>query len=164
MRLLIIISILLFSCSVEKRAQKKVSWLLSRDLMDDNCARLYPNRDSVVVRDSITRDTTYQDSAVYLRDTVYRDGDTIYREKKCPPVKIITNTIRKDSIIYRTNTAEVERLKGEILEKEKIIKEKDQLIVQKDKKAEKNDWWKWACLITWALIAIGITFKIAKKV
>lgn len=159
-----ILTLLLFSCSVEKRAQKKVAWLLSKDLMDDNCARLYPNRDSLIVRDSVSTDTLILDSTVYLRDTVLKDGQIIYREKKCPPVQVITKTIRHDSVIYRTNTAEVERLKGEVLEKEKVIKEKDQLIVQKDRKAEKNDWWKIACLITWGVMAAGIAFKIAKKV
>lgn len=155
---------MLFSCNVEKQAQKKVSWLLAHDLMDDNCARLYPIRDSIVVRDSTSFDTLYVDSDVFIRDTIEREGKIVYIEKKCPPHQVITNTIRRDSIIYQSNTAEEERLKGEVLKKEKIIQAKDETIVAKDKKIDKNNWWKIACVITWCLIVVYVVLKIKKVV
>lgn len=155
----------LFSCSVEKRAAKKVSWLLAHDLMDDNCARLFPVIDSIVVKDSISFDTIYNEPEIII-DTVdcEKKDSIIYRYVKCPPHQVITNTIRKDSIIFKRNIAEEQRLESEIVKKEKIISEKDQMIVSKDKKIDKNNFWKLLCIITWSLIVIYGVLKIKKVV
>jgi hypothetical protein len=150
---------LLFSCSTEKKAQRKVAWLLSKDLMDDNCSRLYPNHDSVI--NSIHFDTLYVDGEpVILRDTVFQKGDTIIKviTKQCPPERIITKY--HDSIIYRTNTAEVERMKRELLYLQNQIKAKDDIIIKQQEKIDKNDWWKMAALITWFTILLGIVFRL----
>jgi hypothetical protein len=155
----LLIILLLVSCSVEKQAQKKTAWLIAHDKLDDVCARIYPVKDSLVVRNSVSFDTLYVENEVFIRDTVTREGRTVYIEKKCPPHQVITKVVNRDSIIYRTNTAEVERLKGEVLSKEKQIKEKDNTIIGKDKKIDKNDWWKWACLITWFAIVLGGVFR-----
>jgi hypothetical protein len=162
--ILTILSILLLaSCNVEKKAQKKVGWLLAHDLMDDNCARLYPNRDSSFVRDTVIRRDTITGQPFIIRDTVPCPGgkETIlYRYHECPPVRTIIEYHTRDSIIYRTNTAEVERMKGEVLGKEKQLREKDDLIIKKDAKIDKNDWWKWACLITWMVMLLSIIFRL----
>jgi hypothetical protein len=160
--ILAIFTAFLFSCNVEKQANKKVAWLLAHDLMDDNCARLFPVRDSLVVRDSTSFDTLYVENEVFIRDTIIKEGKVIYIEKKCPPHQVITKIVTRDSIIYKRQTSEEDRLKGEILKKEKLIAEKDAMIIAKDKKIDKNNWWKIACIITWALIVIYVVIKIKK--
>lgn len=155
----LLILLLFASCNVEKRTQKKVAWLIAHDKLDDVCARVYPVRDSIVVKDSVSFDTLYLENEVYLRDTVFREGQTIYREKKCPPVTVVTKTVTKDSIIYRRNTAEEERLKGEILIKENNLIVKDETINKQQAKIDKNDWWKTACLITWFTMLLGFVFR-----
>lgn len=162
--LILLCAALLASCSAERQAQKKVAWLVSHDMMDDACARLYPVQDSIVVRDSVSYDTVLQETDVYIRDTqfVEREGrvEVIYREKKCPPHQVVTKTAIQERFIYRTNTAEEERLKGQILTRENTIKQKDALIVAKDKKIDQREWWKMACLITWAVIGLGVVFRL----
>lgn len=157
--ILVVAVLFLHSCSVDKKATKKEAWLIAHDKLDDICARVYPNHDSTIVKDSLSFDTLYVSNDVYLRDTVYRDGDTIYREKKCPPAQVITKYIYKDSIIYRTNTAEVERLKGELLAKDKQIKEKDDIVINQQKKIDRNDFWRMVCIITWSLIVLGFVVR-----
>lgn len=163
--ILFVFACMLFACNTEKQAAKKVSWLLAHDLMDDNCARLYPVRDSFIVKDSVHLDTFYTEPVYYV-DTVDCDkkDSIIYRRVKCPPAQVITKVITHDNIIIRRNTAEEDRLKSEIVKKENVIAEKDKLIIAKDKKIDKNDWWKWACLITWFLIVLYGVLKIKKVV
>jgi len=157
--LILILLVLLAGCSVEKRAQKKVAWLLAKDVMDDACARLYPVRDSVVVRDSLHFDTLYVENETYIRDTVVREGQTVYIEKKCPPHQVITKTVTRDSFIYRTNTADVERLKGEVLAVQKQLVEKDGIIINQQKNLDKDNWWKVACIVTWCGVLLGFVFR-----
>lgn len=156
----------LCSCSVERRAQKKTAWLLSKDLLDDICARQFPNHDSIVVKDSVRFDTLYvEGEEIIIQDTIYKKGDTILRilDKKCPRCPVLVKTVRKDSIIYRSNTSEIERLKGEILVKETQLKEKDNLINVIQGKVEKNRFWLIACLITWTLLVLYIVLRIKFK-
>lgn len=154
------ILLLLTACSVEKKTQRKVAYLIAHDKLDDVCSRVYPNHDSVVTKDSISFDTLFVESDPELiRDTIYK-GDTVFISSKCPPVQIITKVIYRDSIIYRTNTAEVERLKGVILEKEKVIAQKDDIIIRQQVKIDKNDWWKTACILSWCAMLLGIVFRL----
>jgi hypothetical protein len=151
----------LTGCSTEKKAAKKVSWLLAHDIMDDNCARLYPNRDSVIVVDSLKIDTLYKEGEI-IYDTIpcNKTDSIIYREHKCPPAQIITKLQRHDSIIYRTNTAEADRLNSIIQQKDRQLKEKDDIVINQQKKIDKNDWWKVAALLTWFAIVLGVVFRI----
>lgn len=156
------ILLLLTSCSVERKTQRKTAWLISHDLLDDVCSRNFPVRDSVVTKDSVRFDTLYLDSeAEILHDTVVSQGDTVFRiiEKKCPPQIVLTKFVKRDSIIYRTNTAEVERLKGVILDKDKQIKAKDDIIINQQEKIDKNDWWKMAFLILAFVNVLGFVFR-----
>jgi len=158
---LIGMSSIFFGCSVDKRAQKKTAWLIAHDQLDDICARVYPNRDSITKGDStVVFDTLYLNNDVYLRDTIVKDGDTIYREKKCPPNPVITKQVFIHDTLYRTNTADVDRLKGEILDREKQLKAKDDIVIKQQQKIDKNDWWKTACLITWFAMVLGIIARL----
>lgn len=161
MKTLLIAAILLFGCSVDKQAAKKTSWLLGHDKLSEVCARIYPNVDSISKGDTVTTyDTLYLDSNVYIRDTVIMDGQTIIKEKKCPPVQVITKTAFVHDTIYRSNTAEVERWKSEAHDKDKQIKEKDDIVLKQQVKIDKNDWWKTAALITWFAILLGIITRL----
>jgi hypothetical protein len=158
--LVIIFALGLWSCSQQKQAAKKVNWLLSRDLMDDECARLYPNVDSISKGDTVTNfDTLYVENEVYIRDTVTKDGKIVYIEKKCPPHQTITVTKFLHDTVYRTNTAEVNRLISILTAKDKQLKEKDDQIIKLQKNLHKDDWWKIACLITWFAIVLGGVFR-----
>lgn len=153
--LVVLIGIILASCSVERQAQRKTAWLIAHDKLDDVCARIYPPKDSLVVRDSVSFDTLYVENEVIYYDTVYRDGQMVVISKPCPPHQVITQTIRKDSLIYRTNTAEVDRMKGEVLEVQRQLKDKDSIIIKQQQNLDKDNWWKVACIITWALVGMG---------
>jgi hypothetical protein len=158
----------LLGCSVDKKAQRKEAWLISKDKLDDICARVYPNHDSTIVKDSVRFDTLYKDGPeVILHDTVYSVGDTIVKviTKQCPPVQVITKTVHDSVFIYRTNTAEVERLKGEVLAKEAQIKAKDDIVIKQQTKIDKNTWWEIACIITWSLFVLGfvVRFFVVKR-
>lgn len=158
---LIIIAAVLFlhGCSVEKKAQRKTAWLISRDKLDDICARVYAPRDSFSVKDSILFDTLYLDNNVIIRDTVKCKDTVIYLERRCPPSERIIIHHYHDSTIYRSNTAEEDRLKGVILEKEKQLQKKDDIIIKQQVKIDKNDWWKTACIITWCVVLLGLVFR-----
>jgi hypothetical protein len=167
-KIAIIVFILLgfCGCSEQKQATKKVSWLLAHDLMDDECARLYPVMDSLVKGDTIVNlDTLYLDNDVFIRDTILREGETVYIEKKCPPTQTITKKIFVVDTLYRESTAEVNRLNSIIQQKDRQAKEKDDIVINQQKKIDKNDWWKIAALATWALILVGgiIRFFVIKK-
>ena len=103
----IIVSLfLLFGCSSERKISKAVDTLKKYDRLDDTCAENYPVIDKIVVKSDTTWDTIYvEPPTVY--DTVYKEGEVIVLEDKtiCPPAKIITRTIRKDSLIMRRDVA-----------------------------------------------------------
>jgi hypothetical protein len=149
----------LLGCSVDNKAQRKEAWLISKDKLDDICARVYPNMDSTIVIDRM--DTLYKDGPeIYLKDTIYQRGDTVVKviTKKCPPVQVITKY--RDSIIYRNNTAEEQRLKGEVLAKEAQIKAKDDLIGKQQAKIDSMDKWRLWCIITWSLVVLGFVVRV----
>jgi hypothetical protein len=159
--LVIIFALGLCSCSQQKQAAKKVNWLLARDLMDDECARLYPNVDSIVKGDTVTNfDTLYVENEVYIRDTVTKDGKIVYIEKKCPPHQTVTKTVFvKPDTIFRDNGKEKARLTSIIQQKDRQIKDKDDQVTKMQKNLDKDDWWKIACLITWFAIVLGGVFR-----
>lgn len=162
---LIIIAAVLFlhGCSVEKKAQRKTAWLISRDKLDDICARVYPPRDSFSVKDSILFDTLYMDNNVIIRDTVKCKDTVIYLERRCPPSERIIIHHYHDSIIYRSNTAEEDRLKGEIITWQKGFEHAGEMILDLNNELKeqrgKRDWWMWAFLILAGVNVIGLVFR-----
>lgn len=158
------ILLLLTGCSTERKAQHKVAWLISKDKLDDVCARVYPNRDSTVYRDSISFDTLIVENEVIVKDTVIK-GDTLFVEKKCPPERVITKTVHDSVFIYRTNTAEVDRLKGEVMDKDKQIKAKDDIVIKQQEKIDKMDKWRlWFFILAGVnILAFVFRFFVIKK-
>lgn len=153
--------LILTCCSTEKKAQKKTAWLIAHDKLDDVCARVYPIRDSVITKDSIHFDTLIVETAPEIKtDTVYKN-DTVFitQSVKCPPAKVITKTVHDSVFVYRTNTAEIDRVKGQVLAKEGQIKQKDDIIIKQQQNIDKDNWWKVAAIITWCLVFTGFVFR-----
>ena len=96
----------LAACNAEKRTQR---YLFEHpEFTAGVCAEQFPDKpDSVIIKiDTITE--------IIFMDSIVKDTDTLYRDslgfKYRTIIKVITKTIRKDSIIYRENRAEQERL------------------------------------------------------
>jgi hypothetical protein len=163
----IIILLIFSSCSVEQRSKKAVNYLLTHDKLAAVCARVYPIHDSVTVKDSTHFDTLYvENNPIIKTDTVYKN-DTVFitQSVKCPPEKVITKTVHDSVLTYRTNTAEVERLKGELLDKDKVIKAKDDVVLKQQVKIEALDKWKIYFIILCSLnvLAFVVRFFVIKR-
>lgn len=113
---------------------------------------------------------THSIDTLYSSDTLYQEGppvdttvfcDTLYATKyvalKCPPTKIIHDTVRINNTNWMIDGAAVSALE---LQHEKDVAEKKKLQEQFAATKDKLSWWKIACLITWGILGIGIAFKI----
>lgn len=80
--------------------------------------------------------------------------------KPCNPDIIFIDTTRTV-----TNTAEVDRLKGELLKKDEQVKAKDDIIIQQQKKIDSQDKWKLLFFLLLGVNVIGfiIRFFVIKK-
>lgn len=162
---------LLTGCSSEKKISKAVATLKKHDRLDDTCAANFPVIDKVVVRSDTTWDTIYVEPPT-IYDTVYKEGEVIVLEDKtiCPPAKIITRTIRNDSIIMRRDVAYENVLKDKIDSLTKVNKELDikysasQAYVKMLEKRLKGNvqvpWW--VFVLAGLLIGAAIKFKAVK--
>ena len=104
MRYLILISLALISCNPQKKTQR---YLFEHpEFSAEYCAEQYPVRDSVIIKETVRYDTVLD--IISWVDTVYKEGDTIYKFKTI--YKNIVKTVTKDSIIYRVDAAEQRRL------------------------------------------------------
>ena len=78
------------------------------------CAERFPPRVHTVVKETVKFDTlTVQGEALTIRDTVPCPDGTkvpVQYTRPCPPVKVVTQTITKDSIVQVENTAQVNAL------------------------------------------------------
>lgn len=169
MKKLIIILTIFSGCNTEKQAQKKdtksVNWLLSRDKLDDFCLEIYPNKDSIVVRDSVSLDTLYLPVEIPGEDSIIHDS--IPCNKKCPPVMVVTKTIRKDSIIWQRD-AKYENvlldknrdLTKAVLNQTEKIKELEAIISNLKSKLQTRSFTMWGLAL---IIALIIGFKIYKS-
>lgn len=76
------------------------------------CAEQFPDKpDSVIVKTDTVTEIIVMDSLVFNTDTLIKDSINVRYI-----TKVVTKTIRKDSIIYRENRAEQERLQLGLLE------------------------------------------------
>lgn len=142
----------LCSCNAERKA---LDYAKSHpEKFAEFCADEFPVKDSVIVRDSISFDTLYSENEVYIRDTSYIEKEgrtiTIYKEKRCPPTKTITKTVRHDSLVIRRDTAKETALQ----------QERDAQVKRGDKLDRKYNWWMRACLITWLLVALYVLGRV----
>lgn len=108
MRILAIICVLvLFGCNSERKLQKAEAKLDQAGRLPKICANRYPTKDSIIIKDSVYYDTLHEGE--YIFDTL-RINDTIRITKN----KIVTKVVTKQRIVFQENTAEVEKLKGQL--------------------------------------------------
>ena len=163
-RLTFILLIGLSSCYNQKKAttQFNKAVLSYPKIPLDYCAAQFPDKpDSVIIRTDTIINIATMDSLVY--DTLLLNHDTTLIRTIVKTVKIYIN---KDSIIYRENTANVERCELVLREAQnnnnQLLKdnhEKDLVIADWKKKAKTR--WLWIALLIGGAAAYT-AFKIWK--
>ena len=130
------------------------------------CAEQFPDKaDSVIVKTDTVTEVIINDPTLEIIDTAYFDTSN------CKPITILktkTITIRKDSIIYRENRAEQERLQLGLL----ACQTNNGVMLAKNTKLEQDlaDWkkkaktrWLWIALLIGGAATVAI-FKVIKAV
>ncbi len=168
--LLILIVFIIFSfsgCYTENKAKKQFNKAVISypKIPLDYCAAQFPDKpDSVIVKTDTVTEVIFMDSLVNNTDTLYRDSLGF---KYRTITKIVTKTIKRDSIIYRENRAEQERLQLALLECQKntgIEMAKNTKLEQdlaKWKRNAKIRWW-WIALLIGGFVGT-IAIKIFGK-
>lgn len=156
-------ALLLFSCNAEKRTQR---YLFEHpEFTAGVCAEQFPDKpDSVIVKTDTLVEIIFMDSLIKDTDTLYRDSLGF---KYRTITKVVTKTIRKDSIIYRENRAEQERLQLALLECQKtqaVLVEKN-TVLEEDRNSwkgkAKTRWW-WLALLIGGAVGFAV-LKVATK-
>lgn len=166
LRMVIVYGVLLFfiasmiGCATQKNAEKY--YQKHPEKLAEKCAYEFPVIDSVVVIDSVHFDTLYiETEPLVIKDSFYIQGDTIIKTvtKQCPPHKEVIKTVRHDSIIIRRDRAyETVQQNQLFMEREQNTKLNNEV---KDLEKKRN-WWRTACLITWALILFYVLGRMKK--
>lgn len=105
--LIILIFIAALGCNQLKKTQR---YLFEHpEFSSEYCAEQFPNKDSVTIRYDTVLDIISWVDTVFVKETAV--GDTIYKTKVVYKTVYQTKTLTRDSIIYRSNTAEFERLR-----------------------------------------------------
>lgn len=152
--LLFVLVELLSSCNVSKKAHSFAN--SNPREFADFCVTNFPAKDSTFVKDSTFYDTVFLEKppvieTTYLNDTVFK---TVYFPGS---TQFITKTVRKDSVIIRVDQAAVQAQVNRV--NDLIVNNKD-LVGERDKYKDKFNWWRWACLITWAAIIVVVVGKL----
>jgi translation initiation factor 2B subunit (eIF-2B alpha/beta/delta family) len=132
--ILIAVTLSAFACMTPNKA---VSYLKKKNLLADTCAANFPVKDSIEVRESFSSDTVFVHDEDFI-DIGKETNDSIH---VCKPRKvIITNTIRRDSIIKTRDIAHETVLNKQIQQLIHAIKAKEtQIEDQKTKISEQKD-------------------------
>jgi len=164
--LILLIGFNVSGCYTENKARQQFSKAVVAypQLPLDYCADQFPDKpDSVIVKTDTLTEIIFMDSLVFNTDTLYRDSLGF---KYRTVTKVVTKTIRKDSIIYRENKAERERLNLMLIDCQKNnnvllakLDEKDKIIADWKGKAKKR--WLWIALLIGGAAAYTV-FKVAK--
>jgi len=159
----------LLGCNTAQRKLEKTQEYLFKhpEFSAGYCAEQFPDKaDSVIVKTDTIVEIQFMDSIVFDTDTLYKDSLGF---KYRTITKIVTKTIRKDSIIYRENRAEQERLQLALLECQKTTA----ALVQKNTflEQERNEWkgkarkrgWMFLGLIFLVVGAVGMRLYLKSK-
>jgi len=136
----ILFLLLLTSCVTIQKAEKKLD---SNQIESSRyCSVRFPQRDSVVTKDSISFDTLYVQGDSILIPVNVIDTISIVRPIKvqCPPTKIITKTVLHDTTIFRDNPATQARIKN--LELSIAVKDSE-----KTRLTHGRNTWRWIGII-----------------
>jgi hypothetical protein len=147
---LILLLVLLFSsCYSERKAKSQFSKAVVAypQIPLDYCANQFPDKpDSVIVYETKT-DTLWE--LIQFYDTTSTNDTVIITDHK---TKVVTKTIWRDSIIYRENKADQERINLMLIDCQRNnnvmvskLDEKDLLIAEWKGKAKKR--WLWIALL-----------------
>lgn len=125
MKYILLLTIILSSCLTEKKSVKKLALIQNKfpTLIAQNCADKFPIKESIEIREVVTYDT------IKSVDTLIKDSlinNEVIRFVYLPG-KIITKTIKKDSVIRLENTAKLFVLES------KLKAANEALIVANDK-------------------------------
>ncbi len=161
--------LLITSCNTEKKALNKTQLYLFKhpEFSAGYCAKQFPDKpDSVIIKYDTVLDVwqVVNDSLIKVTDSVYFDTSA------CKPKIIIKKiTITRDSIIYRENRAEQERLQLSLLEANKNVADliAKNTVLEKDRdlwksRARKRGWEFWGLLFI-VVGAIGMRIYIKSK-
>ena len=159
----------LLACNTEKKALSKTQLYLFKhpEFSAGYCAEQFPDKaDSVIVKTDTVTEIQFMDSIVFDTDTLYKDSLGF---KYRTITKVVTKTIRKDSIIYRENRAEQERLQLALFESQKTTA----ALVQKNTilEQDRNEWkgkarkrgWMFLGLIFLVVGAVGMRLYLKSK-
>lgn len=142
----ILIIFLLSGCLSQKKVQRYLNE--NPQTAAEYCAEEFPVKDSVYVKDTVVLYDTLYLQGVPLYDTLTIKGETIIIERVCPPTKVITKTVRVDSIIIRRDIAQETSLRLTI----KTLSSSNELLL-----SERNTYKEKATtrgLYLWGLIAL----------
>jgi hypothetical protein len=169
MLILILGCIVFASCATQKNAEK---WANKKPVKAAAWAtKKWPPVEWIKYRDTSIVDTVLQPGESRL-DTIFleREGrtDTVILKRECPPSQTITRTVTKEKEIRVRDSAWAVLLQGNIEQLEGISADKDkEIAIAKDKLGEakkSRNWWMWACLITWGVIALYVVLKLRAKI
>jgi hypothetical protein len=159
-----ILSILLAVCIMGcMSTQKATNYLEKKGKLAEVCATRYPVQDSkIIIKEHVTTDTVLGTSYIMI-DTC--DGKVV--QKPCPPTKTITNTIVRDTTIYKRDRAYEAVLLNELQAYNKQIKALDSMNNKLSResiayKKKANDW-QWKAIFTWVLVGVLGLFLISKS-
>ena len=164
----LIFIVFLFGCNKAQRQLEKTQLYLFKnpEFTAGICAEQFPDKpDSVIIKTDTVIEVQFMDSLVFNTDTLYRDSLGF---KYRTITKVVTKTIRKDSIIYRENRAEQERLQLALLASQHNVT--DLITKNTALEADSNTWkgkaktrWLWLMLLIGGAVAYT-GFKVFKTV
>lgn len=96
--------------------RRAVSILEQKKVLSNVCAERFPIRDSVIIQHRFTTDTIYFVSdSIRFRDTVLCNRDTLFLSHTVtvPRLVFVRDTVFRDSIVFRENTAKLAALQAE---------------------------------------------------
>jgi hypothetical protein len=120
----------------------------------------FPPKESHTVDTLTSSDTVYQPGPT-IDTTVY--CDTLFVTKqvlvKCPPTPHIRDTVRIYATNWMLDGAALEELQLKLDAAEAQLKTANSKLQTTNSKL---NWWKIACIITWCIIAVFLSFKLKK--
>lgn len=161
----LILFIGLIGCNKAQRQLEKTQLYLFKhpEFSAGYCAEQFPDKpDSVITNIDTVTEIQFIDSLV--TDTLLFNDTVRITEYK---IKTVTVTVRKDSIIYRENRAEQERLQLALLESQKNVT--DLIAKNTVLETDRNNWkgkaktrWLWIALLIGGAVAYT-GFKLYSK-
>lgn len=128
------------------------------------CAKEFPIKETIVVRDSVHFDTLYREG-LHLIDTVFIEGKPVVIRRQCPPNEVVTKYVTKEVTKIQKDSAEAVLLRTNISVLQGVtVTQGNEIAVLKDKAKEAKEArskWRTRCLITWGIILLFVAAKVS---